>query len=145
VAQRLIIGTGPEGVADGVGRPLDEGLAQKCRALPAPVDPGLVAAAFGHRGNPGVCLERISCGVAVAWFADGGEEARSEDGASAWQGVKHGEIGMTLGVWRNGVVEGVDGLQGDAELADKSLNQAGSGVALLMARLRRSMPSASRT
>ena len=34
---------------------------------------------------------------------------------------------MALGVLYNGVVEGVDGLQGDAELADKSLNQEGSG------------------
>jgi hypothetical protein len=34
---------------------------------------------------------------------------------------------MTLGVLRHGAVEGVDGGQGDAELADKSLNQEGSG------------------
>jgi hypothetical protein len=34
---------------------------------------------------------------------------------------------MALGVWRNGMVESVDGLPGDTELADKSLNQEDSG------------------
>jgi hypothetical protein len=62
-----------------------------------------------------------------ALCAEGGEEAGSQNGASAWQGVKQGEVGMALGVWRNGVVEGVDGLPGDAELADKSLSQEDSG------------------
>src|SRR5262245_54981503 len=34
---------------------------------------------------------------------------------------------MALGTLGNGFVEGVEGLQGDAELADKGLNQEGSG------------------
>jgi hypothetical protein len=56
---------------------------------------------------------------------------------------------MALGVWRNGFVEGVDGVHSDAELADKGTNQESSGamtpssvvrgVALLMAWRRWSM------
>ena len=75
MALLLIVGTGPEGVPDGFGSPLHERLSQERGALEAPVDPGCVATAFGHRRDTGVCLERIRCGVAVAWFAEGGEES----------------------------------------------------------------------
>jgi hypothetical protein len=34
---------------------------------------------------------------------------------------------MALGALRHGCVEGVEGLQSDAELADKGLNQASRG------------------
>jgi hypothetical protein len=127
VALLLSVGTGPNAVVDGFGSPLDEWLSPERRALQAPVDPGVVAAAFGHRRNPGVLLARSSGGVAFAWCADGGAEAGSQDGTSTWQGVKPGEGRRALGVWRHGVVEGVDGWQGDAELADQSLNQEGRG------------------
>ena len=60
-------------------------------------------------------------------FAEGDEESGGQDSASAWQGVKQGEVGMALGALCNGFVEVVDGLQGDAELADKGLNQESSG------------------
>jgi len=114
-------------MADGFGSPLYERVAQERRALQAPVDPGCVAAAFGHRRDPGVCLARIRSGVAVTWFAEGGKKSGGQDGASTWQGVKQGKVGMALGILRTGVVEGVDGWPGDAELAGKSLNQEGSG------------------
>ena len=69
------------------------------------MDPGLVAAAFGHRRNARILLELIGRGIAVALFAEGDEETRGKDGASAWEGVKQGEVGMALGALGNGLVE----------------------------------------
>jgi hypothetical protein len=43
----LVEGLGPERPRDGLADPLDEGLAQEGGAGATPVDPGLVAAAFG--------------------------------------------------------------------------------------------------
>jgi hypothetical protein len=127
MALLLRVGPGPEGGAEGFGSPLDDCLSPKRRALQAPGAPGCGAAACGHRRNPGGFWERISGGIALAWFAEGGEEAGSEDGAGAWQGGNHGAVGRALGVWRHGMVEGGAGLQGDAERADERVNQEGGG------------------
>jgi hypothetical protein len=127
VALRLIVGTGPAGVAAGFGSPRDDCLSQARGAREAPVDPGGVAAAFGHRGNPGVFGELIRRGVAVVWCAEGGEEAGRQDGASAWEGVKHGAVGRALGAVCHGFVKGVDGLPGDPELADQGLHPEDRG------------------
>src|SRR6202521_287340 len=55
-----VIGARPERFVDGLARPFNEGLAQECRALPAPVHPALLAAALGDRGDAGVLLQFIS-------------------------------------------------------------------------------------
>jgi hypothetical protein len=127
VARRLIVGTGPAGVPDGVGSPLPERVSQARGALEAPVHPGCVATAFGHRRDTGVCWERSRGGVAVAWFAAGGAESGREDGASAWQGVQPGAGGRALGAVGHGVVAVVDGWHGDAELAAQGVHQEGRG------------------
>ena len=49
-----VIGLGPGTLGDGLAGPLDEGLAEELGRVPAPVDPELPAAAFGHRGGGGV-------------------------------------------------------------------------------------------
>ena len=77
-------------------------LSQACGALPAPMDPGVIAAAFRHRRDARVLLECIGGGVAVPLCAAGDEEARGKDRTSAWQGGKPGAVGMALGAVRNG-------------------------------------------
>jgi hypothetical protein len=56
----LVVGTGPEEMPRGFCRPFDERVSQERGALEAPVAPGCVAAAIGHRRNPGVLLELTS-------------------------------------------------------------------------------------
>ena len=43
-----IEGAGPEGLVDGLRRPLDEGLAHEGRALPTPMHPAFLATALRH-------------------------------------------------------------------------------------------------
>jgi hypothetical protein len=45
---------------DGCGRPRDTRVSQERRALQAPVAPGLMATAIGHRRHPGVCWALLS-------------------------------------------------------------------------------------
>ena len=78
-----VVSAGPERFVDGLGCPFDERLAQELRALPAPVHPALLAAAFGHGGNAGVPLQFISPVEAVALLAKGREQARRHLGAGA--------------------------------------------------------------
>ena len=91
------------------------------------MDPGVVATAVGHRRETGVVWARIRGGIAVAWFAEGGEESGGQDRASAWPGVPPGAGGRALGALCHGFVEVVEGWHGDAELADKGLHQASRG------------------
>ena len=81
----LVEGASPERVRDGAGDPLDEGLAKEGRARPAPVDPVLVAAAFGDGRDAGVLLEGGGVGEALALLAEGGEQACREDAAGTGQ------------------------------------------------------------
>jgi hypothetical protein len=87
----------------------------------------MVAAACGHRRNARVLLKRVGRGVTVALFAEGDEEGGSQDGPSAWQGSQEGEVGMALGALCDGVVEGLDGVQGHTQLADECLHEEGMG------------------
>src|SRR5512132_2477099 len=127
VALRWVIDPCPEGLADRFRGPLHEGLAEECRTLYAPVDPGFLAAPCCHRG---AARERLECsggGIAVPWFAEGDEEAGSADGASAWEGLEPGAVGMALGALRDGLVEVLDRVQGDPELADEGLHEQRMG------------------
>ena len=91
------------------------------------MDPGLVAAAFGHRRKARILWTLVGRGVTVALFAAGDEEAGSKDGPSAWQGSQSGEVGMALGALGDGVGEGLDGVQGYTQLADECLHEEGLG------------------
>jgi len=91
------------------------------------VDPGIVAAAFGHRRKARVLLKLVGRGVTVALFAEGDEEAGSKDGPSSWQGSQEGEVGMALGALCDGVVEGLDRVQGHTQLGDEGLDEEGMG------------------
>ena len=62
----LVEGLRPEGAREGLWDPFHEGLAQKGRAGPAPVDPGLVAASFGDGSDARVLLQRGGVGKARA-------------------------------------------------------------------------------
>jgi hypothetical protein len=93
------------------------------------VNPGRVAAAFRHRRDASILLERIGRGVAVAWFAESDEETRGKDGTSAWYSLKQGEVRRALGALRNSAVDVRDRVQGHAQLADEGLDQEGMGDA----------------
>src|SRR5207245_11174718 len=95
----------PEGMPDRCSGPLHEGLAHELRTLEAPVHPGLLAAPFGHRCDPGIFLEVGGGGRAVALFAEGDEQPGGEDRARSWEGLAQGEIGMALRALRDGGVE----------------------------------------
>jgi hypothetical protein len=127
VALRLRGGPGPAGVPEGVGSPRPERVSQARGALEAPVTPGCVAPACGHRRDPGGWWELTRCGVAVAWGAAGGEASGGPDRASAWPGVQPGAVGMARGAWCHGCVDVGDGGPGDAARVDQGLHQAGRG------------------
>src|SRR5262245_17415966 len=91
------------------------------------MDPGLVAAAFGHGGEARVRLARLRRSVAVAWCADRDAEARGQAGTSAWEGAQQREGWMALGPRCNGIVGGLDRLQGHAQLGDEGLDQEDMG------------------
>ena len=105
VALLLVIDLRPEGMPDRFRRPLDKRLPEELGTLEAPVHPGLLAAAFGHRRDPGIFLEFGGGGIAFALFAEGDEQPGGEDGARSWEGLEQGEIGMALGALRDGGVE----------------------------------------
>ena len=127
LALLLVIDPCPEGMADRFRGPLHEGLAEECRTLEAPVDPGFLAAPFCHRCDARELLESSGGGIAFPLFAEGDEEAGSEDGASAWEGLEQGEVGMALGALRDGLVEVLDRVQGDPGLADEGLHEQRMG------------------
>jgi hypothetical protein len=122
IAWLLVIDPGPEGMADRFSGPLHAGLAEEWRTLEAPVDPGLLAASFCHRRDAHELLECSGGCLAFPLFAEGDEEARSADGASARKGLEQGEVGMVLGALRDGVVAVVESVQGDTELASEGLH-----------------------
>ena len=125
----LLLGedTGPEGMPDRCSGPLHKGLAHELRTLKAPGHPGLLAAPFGHRRDPGIFLEVGGGGRAVAVFAEGDEQPGGEDRARSWEGLEQGEIGMALRTRRDGGVEIGESLPGDSERGDEGLNQEGIG------------------
>src|ERR1017187_4962135 len=57
IALRAVIGLCPVTVENRLVGPLMEGLPQKFRTAPAPMHPVLLAAGFGHRGDPRVLLD----------------------------------------------------------------------------------------
>ena len=75
-------------MANGFGGPFYERLSQEGGALPAPMDPSFVPAAFRHRRDTRILLEFIRGGVAFPLFTERDEEAGGKDSASAWQGGK---------------------------------------------------------
>jgi hypothetical protein len=84
--------------------PRHERVSQELWTLATPVSPGLFAAPFRDRRNASVFLEVIGRRGAFPLCAEGDEEAGGKDGPSAWQGVKQRDVGMALGVRRDGCV-----------------------------------------
>ena len=82
VALLLVVDLRPEGMPDRFGSPLHKRLSQELWTLEAPVDPGLLAAAFRDRRNPRIFLEFVGGGVAFPLFAEGDEEAGGKDGTA---------------------------------------------------------------
>ena len=66
LALLLVIDLGPKGMPDRFGGPLHERLAQKLGTLETPVDPGLLAAAFGDGRDPGRSPRREKRGRSCA-------------------------------------------------------------------------------
>ncbi len=91
------------------------------------MDPGFLAAAFRHGRDAGVLLACSGGRRTCPWCAEGDEEPGGKDGARPWQGLEQGEIGMALGTLGDGVVEGLESVQGDTELADKGLDEQNIG------------------
>src|SRR2546428_4673728 len=123
VALLLVVNLCPEGMPDRLRRPFDKRLPEELGTLEAPVHPGLLAAPFGHRRDPGIFLEFGGGGIAFALFAEGDEQPGGEDGARSWEGLEQGEIGMVLRALRDGGIEIGDGLQGGPELGNEGLHQ----------------------
>ena len=76
VALLRVVGAGPEGMPKGFSGPFHARLSQACGALPAPMDPGFIAAAFRHWRAASTWLERIGGGRALTRFADVGDVRR---------------------------------------------------------------------
>jgi hypothetical protein len=121
VALLLVIDVCPERMPDRFCGPFHERLSEERRTLYTPVPPGFLATAFRDGCEARIFLEFLGRGDAFPLFAEGHEEARGKDGSGPWQGVKQGEVGMSLGTLCNGSVEVGNGWQGHAELGDKGL------------------------
>src|SRR6202047_3663094 len=78
-----VVGARPERPADRLASLLDERLPQEFRTLQAPVDPALLPAALGHRGNARVPLQFFCAAEALALFTEGSQQARAELGTTA--------------------------------------------------------------
>ena len=122
-----IVGTCPAGMAYGFAGPFYKGLSKKLRALEGPVDPTGVPTPFGDWRNARILLEVGGGGTTLAWFAEGHEETRGEDGAGTWERLKEGEVGIGWGQLCNSAVEVLDRLQGGTELGHKGADQADMG------------------
>ena len=123
----LLVALCPEGMPDRLRCPLHARLPQELWTLETPVHPGFLAAAFGHRRDPGICLQGGGGPIPFTLFAAGDQEAGSEDGASAGQSLEEGEVGMAVGPLCAGGIELGDRLQGDTELGNEGLDEEGIG------------------
>src|SRR6266446_9111165 len=112
IALLLIIDLCPEGMPCGFRSPLDKRVAQELWTLEAPVDPGLLAAAFCDRRNARIFLEFVGGGKAFPLFAEGDEEAGSKHSPSPWQGVTQRKDGMVLRALCDGGIAVGHGLHG---------------------------------
>jgi len=108
----VVVGPRPDRVEDGTLGELVEGLAQELRAVPAPMGPATLAAAFDHRRNPGIGLHVLRVGIAGAVRPEGAQQARSQSRACAGQTFEEERVGMLLEqcydllvVLRNGTVK----------------------------------------
>lgn len=122
-----IEGGGPERVRDSERGPFDEGLSQELWALPTPVHPAGVAAAFGDRSDAAVALQIIRLGEALALLAEGGKQARSEDRPGSGEAVEDAEVGMRRRAFGDLVVESLDRMQRGAQLLDERLDEQSAG------------------
>src|SRR5258708_194263 len=67
IGSLLTIGSaGTERTRDRLPGPLDQALARKGGALPAPMHPGFLSTALGDRGDTGALLELRCVGIAIA-------------------------------------------------------------------------------
>jgi hypothetical protein len=123
----LIIDLGPEGMPNRLCGPLHKRLPEELWTLEPPVHPGFLAAAFGHRRDPRLFLQCSGGGIAFPLFAEGDEQPGRKDGARPREGLKQGKIGMVLGALRNGMIKGLDRVQGHAQLAHQRLDEQGIG------------------
>src|SRR6476620_5596314 len=76
VALLSIERAGPVGPGDRLSGPFDKGLAQKRRALPAPMDPALVATALSDRCDARILLKIGRASKALALLTEGDQQAR---------------------------------------------------------------------
>jgi hypothetical protein len=127
VALLLIVDLGPEGMPDRLCRPLHKGVPEERWTSEAPVPPGLLPATLGHRCDPRLFVQCRGGGIAFAWLAAGDQEARSADGASAWEGLDEREVGMALSTRRDGGVESRARRQSHAEVGHEGLDEEGLG------------------
>jgi hypothetical protein len=126
VALLRVIDPRPEGRPERCGGPLDARVPRDLGALEAPVPPGLLAAAFGHRRHPRVFWP-CGGGRAVAWFAAGDAQPGGDDGTRAWERLGQGAIGVVLGALGAGVRTGLERLPGAPALIDQGLAEQGMG------------------
>src|SRR5690349_23505784 len=114
-ASALIESASPEGAWDGLAYPFDESLAKKLRAAIAPMDPGLVAAALGDRGDASILLEGGGSGIAIAALTKGDEQPRREGITGAWQRSKELVVGQLRAKAGDLFVEALNAVVGGAE------------------------------
>jgi hypothetical protein len=126
-ALRLVRDLGPAGMSGGFRRPLHKRLAQHLGTRETPVDPRVLPAAFRHGRHSRSFLEVLGRSGALSWCTKGPKATGGKDRTGAWPSRKQGEVGRLLGPLCNGVVEGGNALQGDAEWGHERLPEQGVG------------------
>lgn len=124
----LVVGLGPEGFHDGLGGPLDKGLAPELVAGVTAVDEAGLAALFGERGDAAVFLQRGGVVIAGAVGTEEGEQARRERGAGAGQALEDPDV-LVLGCESGDeLVETGDGGLDAADLDGQRADERGVGL-----------------
>lgn len=118
-----LVNAGPERTIDRLPGPLDQALARKGGALPAPMHPGFLSAALGDRGNTGALLELRGVGIAIALLAEGGEQSRRQDSPCSRQRLKQHIVRQRVSDGGDFSIEAFDGLQGHLQLCHERLDQ----------------------
>src|SRR5208282_5880963 len=90
----LIVSLGPGRLGDGATGELVQGLAEKPRTSPTPVDPAALAAALGDGSDARELLHLDRAGEALAVGAEGRQKARGQGRPGPRETIPQGVIGV---------------------------------------------------
>src|SRR5262249_22179356 len=105
----LVVRSRPEGAWNGFPGPFDKGLTEELRGAKAPVDPRLVPAALGDRGDADAPLDGGRVGESFALLPKGRQQSCGEDRSRSGQCAEEPVVGQLVAQTRDLAIEALDG------------------------------------